>query len=119
MKTKKALLIVEPPKQAMNRAFSVLTKPSKRFAGATIISFPDFETLGKVITGARVELISVIRHKKPKSIQELARLVDRDFKNVYQDVKLLSQFGLIELKETGARKASTPISLFSEFVIAA
>lgn len=119
MKTRKAVLIVEPPKVAMNRAFNILAKHSKRFSGFTIISFPDFETLGKVITGARVELVSVIRTKKPKSIQELARFVERDFKNVYQDVKLLAEFGLIELKERGARRSSIPVSLFSEFVIAA
>jgi predicted transcriptional regulator len=119
MKIKKAVLIVEPPKDAMNRAFSILAKPLKRFAGMTIISFPDFTTLGKVITGSRVELLSAIRHQKPKSIQELAKFVGRDFKNVYQDVKLLSEFGIIELKEMGPRKSSTPVSLYSELVIAA
>jgi predicted transcriptional regulator len=52
-----------------------------------IISFPDFETLGRVITGARLELLSAIRAHKPKSIQELARILKRDFKNVHQDVR--------------------------------
>jgi len=37
------------------------------------------ETLGRVITGARLELLNSIRLKKPKSIQELARAVGRDF----------------------------------------
>jgi predicted transcriptional regulator len=119
MKTKKAVLVVESPKDALNRAFAVLARPSKRFVGMTMISFPDFQTLGKIITGARLELISVIRLQKPKSIQELARFVGRDFKNVYQDVQLLAEFGLIELRAQGPRKSSTPIALYSEFVIAA
>lgn len=84
-----------------------------------IISFPDFETLGRVITGARIELLITIRAYKPRSIQELARIVKRDFKNVYDDVKLLAEFGLIELKEKGPRRASAPKAPFSELVLAA
>jgi len=119
MKLKRALLIVEPHGQAMDRAFSTLRKPSKKYAGMTIISFPDFETLGRVITGSRVQLLSVIRAQRPKSIQALARLVKRDFKNVYQDVKLLSEFGLIELKEAGPRRPAALEAKFSELVLAA
>src|ERR1700733_12115046 len=106
MKTKKVILVVEPPKSAARRAFSILKKSSKKYAGMEIISFPDFETLGRVITGARLELLNAIRLQKPASIQELARFVARDFKNVYQDVKLLAQFGLIDLVETGPRRSA-------------
>jgi predicted transcriptional regulator len=63
--------------------------------------------------------LSIIRKTRPKSIQELARFAGRDFKNVYQDIRLLSQYGLLEIKEQGARKAATPVSKFSEFLIAA
>ncbi len=120
MKPKKALLIVESTQEAFNRFSDVLKHPAKKtYKGYVILSFPSFEILGKVITGARLELLSVIRKSKPKSIQELARLAKRDFKNVYQDIKLLAQYGLIDLKENGARKASAPVSKFSEFLIAA
>ena len=119
MKIKKALLIVESPSESMERAFSVLTKPTKKYAGMEIISFPDYETFGKVISGVRLELLTVIRSKKPNSIQELARFVKRDYKNVYQDVKLLADFGLIDLKEQGPRKSAAPVSKFNEFVLVA
>ncbi len=119
MKRKRVLLVVEPQREAMDRAFSVLKKPSKKYAGTMVISFPDFETLGRVITGARMEILRAIRVHKPKSIQELARLVKRDFKNVYGDVKLLAEVGLIELEERGPRSASTPRARFSELVFAA
>lgn len=118
MKTKKVVLIVEPTKSAVNRAFLNLKKPSKKYAGMEIISFPDFETLGRVITGARLELLNAIRLQKPSSIQELARFVARDFKNVYQDVKLLAQFGLINLIEGGTRRSASPVAKFSEIVLA-
>ncbi len=119
MKTKRALLVVESQKLAMDRAFQLLSKPTKKYAGMVIISFPDYETLGRVITGARVQLLNAIRTKKPKSIQELARFVKRDFKNVYQDVKLLCEFGLIELKDVGSRGSVAPMAKFYELVLAA
>jgi predicted transcriptional regulator len=118
-KTKKVLLLVEPSAKAMSRAFGALAKPPKKPAGVEVISFPDFETLGKVITGARLELLHAIRAAKPKSIQELARVVGRDFKNVHQDVTLLAEFGLIELKKTGPRRSAAPKAKFAEIVLAA
>ncbi len=119
MKAKRVMLVVESQKKAMDRVFRALAKPTRKFASTEIISFPDFETLGKVITGVRVEILNVIRQQKPKSIQELSRLVKRDFKNVYQDVQLLKEFGLIELKESGPRRAAVPQSKFTELVLAA
>ena len=119
MKTKKVLLKVEPTSKAVDRAFSALAKPSKKYQGMEIISFPDFETLGKAITGVRLELLHVIRRDKPKPIQELARQVKRDFKNVHQDVTLLAEFGLIELKKAGPRRSVVPTAKFSEIVLAA
>ena len=120
MKTKKALLIVEPTKEAFERFKTAVKNPAKmKYHGYTILSFPSYETLGKVITGARLQLMSVIRASNPKSIQELARLVKRDFKNVYNDVKLLAQYELIELKSNGPKKAALPIAKYTEFLIAA
>ena len=119
MKSKRVLLTVEPSGKAMDRAFSALKHPSKKMVGVEVISFPDFETLGRVITGARLQLLSAIRLKKPRSIQDLAKIVGRNFKNVYDDVKLLAEFGLIELKESGPRRAAIPQARFSEIILAA
>ena len=119
MKTKKVLLLVEPSKKAMDRAFGELARPTGKYKGIEVISFPNFETLGKVITGARLELLHVIRTAKPKSIQELARVVGRNFKNVYQDVTLLAEFGLIKLKKVGPRRSMAPTAMYSEIVLAA
>ncbi len=119
MKSKKVLLVVESTTKAMDRAFTAITKRPKLNKNTEIISFPDFETLGRVITGARLELMSNIKLLKPQSIQELARLVKRDFKNVYQDIQLLAEFGLIELKSSGPRKSAEPISKYSEIILAA
>ena len=119
MKSKRVLLVVEATKAAMNRAFREMKKPSGKYAGVTVLSFPSFELLGRVITPARLELLSMIRKEKPKSIQELSRLLKRDFKNVYQDVKALADAGLLELKEQGKGKASGLKALYEELIFAA
>ena len=119
-KNKRAFLIVEPTSKAFKRIANTLKNPQKAKKNTDIIlSFPSYEVLGKIITGTRLELLATIRKNNPKSIQELARLSGRDFKNVYQDVKLLAEYGLIELEERGARKASCPIPKFTELLIAA
>ena len=75
--------------------------------------------MGKVISPARLELLAAIRRMKPKSMQQLAKLVKRDFKNVYNDVQSLVEFSLVELKSKGRGKASSPTALFEELVLAA
>ncbi len=119
MKTKRVLLIVEPPKRALDRAFDVMKKLEKKYAGVSIISFPDFDTLGKVITSTRLELLAAIRHQKPKSIQQLARFLKRDFKNVYQDLRTLEEFGLVETKVRTRGRAAAPLAKFEEIILAA
>lgn len=120
MKNKRALLIVEPTSKAFDRFTEVLKKPiQSRYKGYVVLSFPSFEVLGRVVTGARLELLSAIRSFKPKSIQQLAKAVKRDFKNVYKDIQLLAEYGLIELKENGARKATSLSAKYTELLIAA
>ena len=44
MKVKRALLVVEGGGTAFDRVFQEIKKPSGRYAGMSILSFPDFET---------------------------------------------------------------------------
>ena len=75
-----------------------------------------FESLDAVrifLTEKRLEIWRTIRDKEPKSLTELARFVDRDYKDVYQDVSILVGVGLVELvKPKGATtRALKPVSL--------
>jgi len=69
----------------------------------TGIYFTSFEAFRKALTPRRLELLHIIKTKKPSSINELARLAKRDIKNVAVDVKYLEQMGLVEIKETAHR----------------
>ena len=71
------------------------------------VYFTSFEALRKVLTPKRLELLHIIKLKKPASINELARMAKRDVKNVADDVKYLEQVGLIDKKETAKQTALT------------
>ena len=47
----------------------------------------------------RLGIIKALRHKKFISIYELAKQLDRSYKNVYDDVNLLLELDVIEKKE--------------------
>lgn len=64
------------------------------------VYFTSFEALRKVLTPKRLELLHIIKTKKPSSMNELARIAKRDIKNVTEDVRYLEQIGFIEKKET-------------------
>ncbi|HLC31640.1 MAG TPA: hypothetical protein VJK51_03155 [Candidatus Nanoarchaeia archaeon] len=84
----------------------------KRFTGDT--SSYDFEglaTLRKLLSNEKARIIHTIKTKNPVSVYQLATLVQRDFKAVYADVKLLERFGLIEFiaEKTGKRERLRPV----------
>jgi predicted transcriptional regulator len=119
MKVKRAVLRVEATKKSFDDLFGAMKSKTRKDKGQFVICFPDFATLGKVLTGNRLQILAAIRSHKPNSIQELARVLKRDFKNVYQDVKFLADFGLVQLSSAGARKPAVPKAVYQEIVLAA
>jgi len=61
------------------------------------ITFQSLDQLRKFLTPKRLELLRVIRHKKPGSMYELAKLVGRTPENVNTDIKFLEKLGFVEL----------------------
>lgn len=66
--------------------------------------FESLNVLRSILTTKRIELLKAIAKHKPKSIYELSKIVNRDLKNVNEDVKLLSELGLLELKKSKTDK---------------
>jgi len=99
-------------KEEKDRKFGELTRNylEKAFNGklsdteAVDEIFLTVEELGRILTPCRIELLQKIRELNPNSIKELARKVGRDFKNVYNDLKVLHVAGLVEFKENGKNK---------------
>jgi len=61
--------------------------------------FLDPKTFFQVLSKRRIALLKVLHAHGISSIRELSRLLHRDYKNVYQDVKLLKKMGLIHQDE--------------------
>ena len=70
-------------------------KPAER------VYFHDIKTFLKYITPRRYELLEQLHRSRALSIRALAKLLHRHYKNVYDDVKLLEQIGLVEKNDDG------------------
>ena len=60
------------------------------------LTFESLPALLKSLTPARWALLERLKREGPLSINELARRVERHYKNVHTDVTRLIEFGLIE-----------------------
>ena len=70
-----------------------------------VLSFPDLPLLLKNLTPARWTLLERLRKEGPLSIYELAKRLERDYKNVHTDVARLVEIGVIE------RQADTRVAV--------
>jgi DNA-binding transcriptional ArsR family regulator len=58
----------------------------------------------KMFTPKRLELLYALSNLRVESINDLARKVRRDVKNVYQDLQALKKLGLVNLNRKKGRK---------------
>lgn len=72
--------------------------------------FTSPEALRQFLTPKRLELIRLIRKRRPSSINELAALARRDFKRVYEDIQSLAQAGLVDLASEKGRKKTPRVA---------
>jgi hypothetical protein len=82
----------------------------------------DFEgvvALRKLLSNEKARILHTLKTKKPSSIYQLAKLLDRDFKSVDTDIKLLEKFGFIDLiaEKTGNRERLKPVIVVDSIVI--
>lgn len=121
MHVKKIRVLIETEKDFFNRVGKLIKKVDKgtrkKLADETL-SVERFEDLAKALTVKKRELIRVIKEKKPASIYELAKMVNRNQENVFNDVKFLDNLGLIETtKETNGRERIKPLVNFDKIEV--
>jgi len=66
--------------------------------------FDSIDTMRGILTNNRLLILRTIREEKPKSVYELAKILERDLKNVNQDLKMLSDLGLVTLEKSYEKK---------------
>ena len=118
MKLKKVRIIVETLEKTNDRWVAALKGKVRTKPGEEILSVASWEVLGKILSTPRLQILTVIPSLKPKSISALAKAMQKDFKNVYSDVKFLADLGLIELREEGPKKTLVPIAKFAGIELA-
>ena len=69
----------------------------------------------ETLTPRALNLIEATRRDEPESINEAARVVDRDVKNVREELARLAGLGIGYFEEEGQRKR--PVVWFDELVI--
>jgi predicted transcriptional regulator len=79
------------------------------------LSFTSYDDLLGTLTPRVLDLIETIRRDEPASINETARVVDRDVKNVHEELSRLAHLGIMFFEEDGQRKR--PVVWFDELVI--
>ncbi|MBI5236356.1 MAG: winged helix DNA-binding protein [Deltaproteobacteria bacterium] len=71
--------------------------------------FESIEGFRKALTPKRLELLHVVRESRPKSLQELSRLVKRDMKSIVTDINILESLDLIDMKrKKNGKRETTP-----------
>lgn len=73
----------------------------RRLATLHVLSMGDLPLLLRTLTPARWELLERLRKAGPLSIYQLAKRLERDYKNVHTDVTALANIGLIERASDG------------------
>ncbi len=120
MKVKKIKVLIEKQGEFFKRVGKLIRKVEKtrkKLAEETL-SVESFEDLAKALTLKKRELMRVIKDRKPKSIYELAKMVNRSQENVFNDVKFLEELGLIEtVKEENGRARIRPYVNFDKLEV--
>jgi predicted transcriptional regulator len=81
------------------------------------VYFTSIEAARNLLTPNRLALLRAVRSGRPGSIYELAKLVDRDLKNVQEDLRLLARYGLVRMangKGSGKRRVRVPHAVFDQ-----
>jgi predicted transcriptional regulator len=65
------------------------------------LSFDSFETLARVLTQKRLEILRHLHRHPAASINALAKAVKRDYRRVHEDVEALAAAGLVDREEGG------------------
>ena len=67
------------------------------------MAFESWDTLARVLTGKRMELLRYVRRHNVTSVRALAKELKRDYSNVHADVKALAGVGLLDTTAKGVR----------------
>jgi len=88
---------------ALDRFEAAWNRAAEGRKGPTIsvLSMQDLPLLLRTLSPARWSLLERLKREGPMSIYELAKRLERDYKNVHTDVTRLAELGLVERRADG------------------
>jgi predicted transcriptional regulator len=100
-------LRVGPPRDALDRFEAAWNRVAEGRAVTTlrVLTLRNLPLLLRVLTPARWALLERLAKEGPLPVYQLAKRLDRDYKNVHTDVAQLSALGLIERRGDGVAAA--------------
>jgi len=108
------------PKRMFDHFEEAIKTGKKHIQPKNIMVANRLETIYRVASQARMDLLACLVEKQPANIQELAQLLNRDYANVWRDCQALNSLGIIKLKKTGQGAKKTqiqPLALYETVVI--
>lgn len=71
-----------------------------------ILALPDLPALLRALSPARLALLELLRRDGRTRVYQLAKRLERDYKNVHTDVRQLADVGLIDRRTDGQVEVS-------------
>ncbi len=118
---KTATFTIEPFSESLNRFKQTFeaVQTGRDVEPQEIVGFTSLEAARNFLTRERLALLRAIKTRHPASIYALAKVVDRDLKNVQEDIRILERHGLVKItkRPRGSRKIKVPEVPFEEITL--
>jgi predicted transcriptional regulator len=76
------------------------------------LNFSSYADLSRLLTPTNLALLAAIAEHEPGSIRAVADLVERDYKQVHQNLSELEDIGLLEFEGGGPGRAKRPVLIY-------
>lgn len=106
MKIKRVKIGIKSLEDVLGNAREVMKKLERgeKVKKESGIYFENLDAFRRVLTERRLEMLHVIREKHPSSVYGLAKILNRDIKNVNMDLEYLKDVGLVEIKRSKEKR---------------
>src|SRR3970040_2567723 len=102
MKVKNIKIAIKSDKELFNEIKEVWNKLEKgeKVKKHEGIAFANLDVMRKVLTEERLRILKVIKKEHPSSIYALAKILERDIKNTFDNFNYIAEVGFIYFKTT-------------------
>jgi len=106
MRVKRVKIGIKSLDDVLSNAKDVMKKLEKgeKVKKHSGVYFENLATFRRALTEKRLEMLHVIKERHPSSVYELADFLDRNIKNVTDDLEYLKEIGLVEVKRSKEKR---------------